>query len=126
MAAINSFRDLIAYQKAFSLAMDIFVCTKTFPKEETFALTDQVRRSSRGITSNLAEAWAKKIYIKSFVNKISDAMAEEYETEVWLDYAMHCEYISELQHKDFLESYEEVRKILISMMHHPEKFCSKG
>jgi four helix bundle protein len=125
MAAINSFRDLIVYQKAFTLAMEIFDCSKSFPKEETYALTDQVRRSSRGVTSNLAESWAKKIYIKSFVNKISDALAEEYETEVWLDYALHCEYISESQHKDFLERYGEVRKILISMMNHPQKFCNK-
>ena len=104
---MSSFRDLIVYQKAFRLAMDVFVCSKSFPKEELYALTNQVRRSSRGIISNIAEAWAKKIYIKSFVHKISDALAEEYETEVWLDYALHCKYIDESQHKDFLKNYDK-------------------
>ena len=121
----HSFRDLIVYKKAFQLAMQIFQMTKSFPKEELYSLTDQIRRSSRGITSNLAEAWAKKIYIKTFVNKISDALGEEYETEVWLDYALYCNYIKEKDHSKIMEGYYEVRKILISMINHPEKFCLK-
>jgi four helix bundle protein len=125
MATINSFRDLVVYQKAFKIAMHIFHMTKSFPKEELYSLTDQIRRSSRGITSNLAEAWAKMIYIKAFVNKISDALGEEYETEVWLDYALYCDYISQEEHKKIMESYDEIRKILISMLNHPEKFCIK-
>ena len=123
MAIIQIFRNLIVYQKAFKLAMDIFEATKSFPKEELYSLTDQIRRSSRSITSNLSEAWAKKIYIKSFINKISDALAEEYETEVWLDFALQCGYIPKEQHQDLINGYDEVRKILISMVHHPDKFC---
>ena len=105
--------------------MQIFQMTKSFPKEELYSLTDQIRRSSLGITSNLAEAWTKKIYIKAFVNKISDALGEDYETEVWLDYAFHCNYINQKDHQNIMESYDEVRKILISMLNHPEKFCIK-
>ena len=105
--------------------MHKFHMTESFPKEELYSLTDQIRCSSRGITSNLAEAWAKKIYIKAFVNKISDALGEEYETEVWLDYALYCDYISQEEHKKIMESYDEIRKILISMLNHPEKFCIK-
>ncbi len=123
MAQINGFRDLIVYQKAYKLAMGIFDSTKNFPKEEKYALTDQIRRSSRSITSNLAEAWAKKIYIKSFVNKLSDSLGEEYETEVWLKYSLDCEYISKQQFESFMNECDEVRKMLISMINAPEKFC---
>ena len=122
MAQINSFRDLIVFQKAYALAMKIFTFTKTFPKEERYSLTDQIRRSSRSITSNVAEAWAKKIYPKSFVNKLSDSLAEEYETEVWLDYCRDCEYISIDKYNDLINGYAEVRKMLISIINNPEKF----
>jgi len=77
MSQIRSFRDLIVFQKAYKLAMEIFDITKSFPKEERYSLTDQIRRSSRSVTSNIAEAWAKKIYIKSFVSKLSDSLGEE-------------------------------------------------
>jgi len=125
MSQINSFRDLIVYQKAYKLAMEIFEITKAFPKEERYSLTDQIRRSSRSVTSNIGEAWAKKIYLKNFVSKLSDSHAEEYETEVWLDYSRACGYIDETKHEHFMEDYDEVRKMLISMMTNPEKFCRK-
>lgn len=125
MSQINSFRDLIVYQKAYKVAMEIFEITKAFPKEEKYSLTDQIRRSSRSVTSNIGEAWAKKIYLKNFVSKLSDSLAEEYETEVWLDYSRDCGYIDEAKHKRFMEDYDEVRKMLISMMTNPEKFCRK-
>jgi four helix bundle protein len=86
MSIVNSFRDLIVYQKAYKLAMDIFELTNSFPKEEKYSLTDQIRRSSRSITSNISEAWARKKYPKSFVSKLIDSLGEEYETETWLDY----------------------------------------
>ena len=92
MGEIRSFRDLIVYQKAFKLAMDIFNITKSFPKEEKYSLIDQIRRSSRSVPGNIAEAWAKKIYQKVFVNKLSDALGEEYEPEVWLDFSKECGY----------------------------------
>lgn len=123
MTQINGFRDLIVYQKAYHLAMEIFEITKSFPKDEKYSLTDQIRRSSRSITSNIAEAWAKRIYIKSFVSKLSDSLGEEYETENWLDYSKDCKYIDEESHATFMNGYDEVRKMLISMMNHPEKFC---
>ena len=123
MTQINGFRDLIVYQKACRLAMEIFEITKSFPKDEKYSLTDQIRRSSRSITSNIAEAWAKRIYIKSFVSKLSDSLGEEYETENWLDYSKDCKYIDEESHSALMNGYDEVRKMLISMMNHPEKFC---
>ena len=123
MSQINSFRDLIVYQKAYKLAMEIFELSKTFPKEERYSLTDQIRRSSRSVTSNICEAWAKRIYVKSFVSKLSDSLGEEHETEGWLDYSLDCKYIDKEQHTMLLIGYDEVRKMLISMMNNPEKFC---
>ena len=122
MATINSFRDLIVYKKAYKLAMDIFEVSKVFPKEEKYSLTDQIHRSSRSISTNIAEAWAKKRYIKSFVSKLTDSLGEEYETEVWLDFSKDSNYISEDEHTRLIKEYDEVRKILISMISNPEKF----
>lgn len=126
MSQIKGFRDLIVYQKAYKLAMDIFVISKIFPKEEKYSLTDQIRRSSRSVTSNLAEAWARKHYIKSFVNKLTDSLGEEYETEVWLDYSRDTEYINPEKHNEMTNEYDEVRKILISMINHPEKWSTQS
>ena len=123
MAQINSFRDLIVYQKAYKLSMEIFELSKNFPKEEKYSLTDQIRRASRSVCSNIAEAWAKKIYAKAFVSKLTDSLGEEYETEVWLDYARDCGYLKEDTHKRLVSEYDEVRKILISMINNPGKFC---
>lgn len=124
MSQANSFRDLIVYQKAYKLAMEIFEISKSFPKEEKYSLTDQMRRSSRSVTSNLAEAWARKRYVKSFVNKLTDSLGEEYETEVWLDYSRDAKYITTAKHSELMNGYDEVRKMLISMINHPEKWCS--
>lgn len=123
MSQINGFRDLIVYQKAYKIAMKIFEITNNFPQEEKYSLTDQIRRSSRSVTSNIAEAWAKKIYIKSFVSKLVDSLGEEYETENWLDYSKDCKYITLDIYSDLMKEYEEVRKMLISMISTPEKFC---
>ncbi len=123
MGQINSFRDLIVYQKAYKLAMDIFEISKEFPKEEKYSLTDQIRRSSRSVTSNIAEGWAKKKYIKHFVSKLTDALGEEHEVEVWLDYSRDCNYIDVPTHTRIMDEYEEVRKMLIHMINNPEKFC---
>jgi len=123
MAAIKSYRDLIVFQKAYKVSMEIFKISKGFPKEEKYSLTDQIRRSSRSVTSNLCEAWAKKIYVKSFVSKLSDSLGEEYETEGWLDYSKDCGYIESETHADLLSQYDEVRKMLIAMINSPEKFC---
>lgn len=122
MSMVKGYRDLIVYQKAYKLAMEIFEITKSFPKEEKYSLTDQIRRSSRSVTSNLAEAWARKQYIKSFINKLTDSLGEEYETEVWLDYSRDCSYISISTHSDLMDKSDEVRKMLLSMINHPEKW----
>ncbi len=122
MAVINGYRDLIVYQKAYALSMRVFECSKCFPKEEKYSLTDQIRRSSRSIPANIAEAWAKKLYVKAFVNKLTDSLGEEYETEVWLDYAKDLKYINQQQHEELTAGYSEVRKMLLSMIYNPNKF----
>jgi len=124
MSKIESFKDLIVYQKAYKLALDIFELSKGFPKDEKYSLTDQIRRSSRSITSNLAEAWAKRCYEKSFVNKLTDSLGEELETEVWIDYSKDCGYIQKEAYGNLINEYLEVRKILISMINNPDKWCS--
>ncbi len=123
MSQINSFRDLIVFQKAYKISMEIFEVTRNFTKEEKYSLTDQIRRSSRSISSNIAEAWAKKIYVKFFVSKLSDSLGEESETEVWLDYSRDCKYITPETYDVIVNKYDEVRKMLISMINNPEKFC---
>ena len=123
MSKVGSFKDLIVYQKAYKLAMKIFELSKGFPKEEKYSLTDQIRRSSRSVTSNIAESWAKRRYEKSFVNKLTDSLGEKNETEVWLDYSNDCKYIQKETHERILSEYDEVRKILISIINNPEKWC---
>ena len=90
----KGFRDLMAYKKAFSLAMEIYQISKKFPKEEQFSLTNQIRKSSRSVCSNIAEAYRKRTYEAHFISKITDADMENSETIVWLDFALECGYIS--------------------------------
>jgi four helix bundle protein len=123
MSHANSFKDLIVYQKAYKLAMEIFEISKDFPKEEKYSLTDQIRRSSRSVTSCIAESWAKRRYEKAFVSKLTDSLGEEYETENWLDYSKDCKYIQIETHDRILSEYGEVRKMLISIINNPEKWC---
>lgn len=125
MSQINSFRDLIVYQKAYEVSMEIFEISKEYPKEEKYSLTDQIRRSSRSVCANISEAWAKRIYIKHFVSKLTDSLGEEYETETWIQYSKDCNYITTDQFKKFMDKCDEVRKMLISMINNPEKFCKK-
>jgi four helix bundle protein len=120
---VNSFKELIVYQKAHKLAMDVFKITQSFPKEEKFSLTDQIRRSSRSVSSCIAESWAKRRYIRHFVSKLTDSLGEEYETEDWLAYSKDCAYITENVYQGLLSEYDEVRKMLISMINNPEKWC---
>ena len=124
MSKVGSFKDLIVYQKAYKLAMEIFEISKGFPKDELYSLTDQIRRSSRSVTSCIAESWAKRRYDKAFINKLTDSLGEEYETEGWLDYSHDCKYISKDTHNRLLDEYDEVRKMLISMVNNPDKWCS--
>ncbi len=120
---VCSFKELIVHKKAHELAMEIFQISKKFPHEERYSLTDQVRRSSRSVTACIAEYWAKRIYEKAFVSKLTDSLGEEYETEEWIDYAFDCKYIDSVQRSTLLSGYDEVRKMLISMINNPEKWC---
>ena len=120
---VTSFKELIVYRKAHSLAMDIFELSKNFPKEEKYSLTDQIRRSSRSVSSCIAESWAKRLYIKAFVSKLTDSLGEEFETEDWLNYSRDCKYISDAEYELMISGYDEIRKILIPMINNPEKWC---
>jgi four helix bundle protein len=124
MTQYQGFRDLIVYQKSYKLAMEIFEITKSFPREELYSLVDQMRRSSRSVPSNIAEAWVKRKYPKSFVSKLLDALAEEAETEVWIDMSKDSNYIDDIVHNSLFDRYQEVAKMLASMINNPEKFCS--
>lgn len=122
---MGTIKDLLAYQKGFELAMDIFRISKTFPLEEKYSLTDQIRRSSRSVCANLAEAYRKRRYPNHFVSKLSDSDTENGETQTWLDFALACEYISLEEHKKLYDRAEEVAKLLVFMMNNPVKFLIK-
>ena len=113
-------QDLDIYKKAFDLAMRIFEISKTFPKEETYSLTDQIRRSSRSVCSNLAEAWRKRRYEAAFISKLSDSEGEAAETQTWLEFAVRCKYVDRAIAKELFLSYEEVISMLVSMINRPE------
>ena len=122
MGASEGFRDLRVYQLAFEWAMEIFSLSKSFPQEERFSLTDQIRRSSRSVAANIAEGYRKKQYPKMFVNKMADADGEATETQVWIDFATGCGYFSPAQQARLKSGYEEVGRMLGGMIAHPEKF----
>lgn len=119
---MGDFKDLIVFQKAYKLAMDIFEVTKKFPPEEKFSLTDQIRRSSRSVCTNLAEGYRKRRYPAHFVSKLSDSETENTETLVWLDFSYDCKYLAEELYRDFTFRNNEVGKILWSMIQNPDKF----
>ncbi|MCB0102350.1 MAG: four helix bundle protein [Anaerolineales bacterium] len=122
---LKGHRDLKVYQLAYKLAMDIFNLSKSFPKEEKYSLTDQIRRSSRSVTANIAEGFRKRQYPKMFVSKLADADGEATETQVWLDFGKDCEYLNPEKHKELIKGYEEVGKMLGAMMSMPEKFTPR-
>jgi four helix bundle protein len=110
------------YRKAFELAMKIFEISKSFPKEETYSLTDQIRRSSRSVCSSIAEAYRKRRYEAHFVSKTSDADMENSETQVWLEFSLKCGYIEVKLYHALLTDSEEVGKLLNHMIEYPEKY----
>jgi four helix bundle protein len=115
-------RDLKVFQLAYKLAMEIFNESKSFPKEERYSLTDQIRRSSRSVATNIAEGYRKRRYPNMFVSKMADADSEGAETQVWLDFARDCGYLSQDRHDALIIGYEDVGKMLGSMIATPEKF----
>ncbi|GAB3914972.1 four helix bundle protein [Mucilaginibacter boryungensis] len=119
---MGTFRELIAYKKAFNLSMEIFELTKKFPKEETYSLIDQIRRSSRSVFACIAEGYKKRRYPNHFISKLTDADMENGETQAWLDASLACKYISKEIFEDLNKKSEEVSYLLIYMINNPDKF----
>ncbi len=121
MAAKN-FKETKVYKKAFELAMEIYKLSSSFPKEETYSLTDQIRRSSRSVCTNMGEAFRKRRYPAHFVSKITDCDAENSETGIWLDFALACNYIPNELRREMSTKSEEIGRMLNHMIHNPEKY----
>ena len=119
---IQQHTDLEVYKKGFDAAMLIFETSKKFPKEETYSLTDQIRRSSRSVCANLAEAWRKRRYKAAFIAKLSDAESEAAETQVWIEFAMKCCYLEPDQGVPLYKAYDEVLRMLVAMINKPQSW----
>ncbi len=117
---IRTHRDLEVYQMAFNLAMKIYHESKSFPKEERYSLTDQVRRSSRSVCSNLAEAWRKRRYEASFLSKLSDVEAEAAEAQVWLEFAIECGYLKEENGHELSATYDNILGKIVKLINDPK------
>lgn len=125
MATAKSHRELRVYQLAFKSATQIHEITKKFPAEEKYSLTDQVRRSSRSVCANIAEAWRRRKYPKNFVSKLTDSDSEATETAVWIDFALHFEYITPALHKELSDHYDHICSQLTIMMSDPGKWTPR-
>jgi four helix bundle protein len=123
---IRAHYELEVYRNAFAAAMDVFEASKQFPKEETYSLTDQIRRSSRSVCANIAEAWRKRRYEAAFMSKLSDAEAEAAETPAWLDFAVKCGYLDRERAKHLFESYDRALATLVGMINHPVTWVIGG
>jgi four helix bundle protein len=121
----RSFRDLVVYQKSRQLQKEIYRLTKSFPKEEIFSLTDQIRRSSRSIGANITEAWAKRRYEKHFISKLTDSDGEQMETQHWIETAFECEYMDKKTQAQLVEKCLEIGRMLGGMMDKAELFCGE-
>ena len=120
MPKITRHTQLDVYRKAFEEAMRVFEYSKKFPKEETYSLTDQVRRSSRSVCANIAEAWRKRRYEAAFLCKLSDAETESAETQVWIEFAVRCDYLERKTGATLFQTYDEIIRILVSMITNPK------
>jgi len=126
MEHAGSFRDLEVYKLARSLSFEIFNITKTFPKEEMYSLTDQIRRSSRSVGAQIAESWAKRKYEKHFISKLTDADGEQLETQHWIETSFDCGYISKQVTDKLLKEYSSIGKMINSMINKADKFCGQN
>ncbi len=122
---IKTHRDLEVYQMAFEAAMRIFELTKRFPKEEIYSLTGQIRRASRSVCANIAEAWRKRRYEAAFVSKLSDAETEAAETQVWLEFSVKCGYLDAEIGRELYATYDNILGKLVNMIQHPEQWVIK-
>ena len=120
---IKSVRDLVVYRKAFDAAMEIFELSKSFPREELYSLSDQIRRSSRSVCTNLSEGWRKRRYKAVFVNKLSDSGQEAAETQTWLEFSLACNYMDKQAYEKLFNEYEEIFAMLHSMTEKADTFC---
>lgn len=120
--AVQNVKELEVYRKAYRLAMEVFAISKSFPSEERFALTTQIRRSSRSVAMNLREAWAKRRYEAHHISKLTDCDGENSETDTSLDFALDCEYITTTRHVELTALNREVGRMLGSMLNNPQKF----
>jgi four helix bundle protein len=120
------FRDLIVHQKAREVAKAVFVLSRRFPREEMYSLTDQLRRASRSVGAQIAEAWGKRRYEKHFVSKLSDADSEQYETQHWIESALDCEYVSREEADQLNDSLAQIGRMINSMMDKSASFCGNG
>jgi four helix bundle protein len=126
VATIRHFRELQVYRLGMSTSIQIFKMSKGFPREELFSLTDQIRRSTRSVCSNTAEAWRKRRYPNAFVSKLSDAESEAAETQVWLETAFECNYIDKKVFEEFDGIYEHILGMLVKMIDHPEQWIIRS
>jgi four helix bundle protein len=122
---INTAKDLKVYKVAYELAMEIYQVSKDWPPEEKYSMTDQIRRSSRSVCSNLREAWAKRRYEAHFISKLTDSDGENSETDTWLDFARDCDYLNKVNYQCLAEKCAEVGKMLGTMLKNPNKFLLK-
>src|SRR6185295_16708918 len=120
---LRGHRDLKVFQLSYRLAMEIFNLSRNFPREEVYSLTDQIRRSSRSVAANLAEGFRKRRYPNMFINKLTDCDGEASETQVWLDFALDCGYLSKENHQKLIDGYAEVGRMLQGMMSNPNRFA---
>ncbi|MEI9918304.1 MAG: four helix bundle protein [Bacteroidota bacterium] len=125
MAYVSNFRELEVYKLSRSLAAEIYNLTKRFPKEETYSLTDQVRRSSRSIGAQIAEAWGKRRYINHFISKLTDADGEQYETQHWIEIGKDCKYLSDEEAINLMARCTSIGKMLYVMINKADMFCLK-
>jgi len=119
---MGNYKDLLAYKKAYALAMEIFNFTKKFPNEEKYSLTDQIRRSSRSVCTNIAEAYKRRRYADYFISKLNDCESENAETQVWLDFSHDCKYITAEEYILLNAKNDEVGKLIWYMINNPDKF----
>jgi four helix bundle protein len=117
---IRSHRDLEVFRKAFEAAMQLFELSRAFPKEERYALIDQLRRCARSVCANMAEAWRKRRYEGAFVSKLSDSEGEAAETQVWIEFAVRCGYLDRDCAAALYQTYDEVLRMIVAMINHPE------
>ena len=123
MGMTKSFRDLNVYNKSREQTWKIFEISKSFPREERYSLNDQIRRSARAVNAMIAEAWARRRYQAAFENKINEALGEAMETQAWLDHALDCEYITQIQYRELDGGWQSIGAMLNRMIERADDFC---